>query len=450
MPKTRINCPNCRQPIVADVDQLFDVNVDLSAKQKILSGAFNIIRCPHCGYQGQLATPIVYHDPDKELLLTYVPPEINLPHDEQERVIGGLINQAVNNLPQEKRKGYLFQPKAHLTLQSLVEHVLEADGISREMIEGQQKRLTLLQRIASISDKQARIEVINQEQELIDSEFFAILSRLHEAAEMSGDDDSLKRLEDLQEDLIENTEIGRQIKEQSEEIQAALKSLQEAGRELSREKLLDLVVSAPTETRLSAFVSLARPAMDYTFFQILSDRIDRARSSGRQRLIELRERLLELTSEFDEQVKVRSARSLELLESILKSEDVHNATLQNLPNIDEFFLQIVNQELEAARKRDDQERLRKLQEMVEVLEQASAPPPEVDFLEELLEAPDEQTRRALLEEHQEEVTPRFLEMISGLVVQMQQSNQDEEFINRLQSIVSQVRRFSMRVKLKGS
>jgi hypothetical protein len=450
MPKTRINCPNCRQPIVADVDQLFDVNVDPSAKQKLLSGAFNLVECPHCGYRGQLATPIVYHDPDKELLLTYVPPEINLPHDEQERIIGGLINQAVNNLAQEKRKGYLFQPRAHLTLQSLVEHILEADGISREMIEGQQKRLNLLQRIASMSDKETRVEVIKQEEELIDSEFFALLTRLHEAAEMGGDEESLKRLEDLQEDLMEHTEIGRQVMEQSEEIQAALKSLQEAGRELTREKLLDLVVNAPSDTRLSAFVSLARPAMDYSFFQMLSDRIDRARGAGRQRLIELREKLLELTSEFDEQLKVRSAQSLELLESILKSEDVRNATMQNLPRIDEFFLQIVNQELEASKKRGDEDRMQKLQEVVGVLEQASTPPPEVAFLEELLEAPDEQARRALLEEHQQEVTPRFLEMISGLVVQMQQSNQDEEFVKRLQSIASQVRRFSMQVNLRGS
>lgn len=450
MPKTRINCPNCRQPIVADVDQLFDVNVDPSAKQKLLSGAFNLVECPHCGYRGQLATPIVYHDPDKELLLTYVPPEINLPHDEQERIIGGLINQAVNNLPQEKRKGYLFQPRAHLTLQSLIEHILEADGISREMIEGQQKRLNLLQRIASISDKDARVEVIKQEEQLIDSEFFAILARLHETAEMGGDEESLKRLEDLQADLMEHTEIGRQVKEQSEEIQAALKSLQETGKELTREKLLDLVVNAPTDTRLSAFVSLARPAMDYSFFQTLSDRIDRARGSGRQRLIELREKLLDLTGEFDEQLKARSAQSLELLESILKSEDVRNATMQNLPRIDEFFLQIVNQELDVAQKRGDEERMRKLQEVASVLEQASTPPPEVAFLEELLEAPDEQARRALLEEHQEEVTPRFLEMVSSLVMQMQQSNQDEEFVKRLQMIASQVRRFSMQVNLRGS
>ena len=75
MPKTRINCPNCRQPVTADIDQLFDVNIDPAAKQRLLSGAFNIIQCPHCGFQGQAATPIVYHDPEKELLLTYVPPE---------------------------------------------------------------------------------------------------------------------------------------------------------------------------------------------------------------------------------------------------------------------------------------------------------------------------------------------------------------------------------------
>ncbi len=40
MPKTRVNCPNCRQPITADIEQLFDVNVDPSAKQKMLSGTF--------------------------------------------------------------------------------------------------------------------------------------------------------------------------------------------------------------------------------------------------------------------------------------------------------------------------------------------------------------------------------------------------------------------------
>ena len=52
-----LTCPNCRQPILADVEQLFDVGVDPSAKQRFLSGAVNIVQCPNCGYQGSLATP---------------------------------------------------------------------------------------------------------------------------------------------------------------------------------------------------------------------------------------------------------------------------------------------------------------------------------------------------------------------------------------------------------
>ena len=60
MPKTLVNCPNCKQPIQADIQQLFDVGQDPSAKQSLLSGAYNIVNCPHCGYQGNIATPIVY------------------------------------------------------------------------------------------------------------------------------------------------------------------------------------------------------------------------------------------------------------------------------------------------------------------------------------------------------------------------------------------------------
>jgi hypothetical protein len=354
-------------------------------------------------------------------------------------------------LPQEKRKGYLFQAKEHFTLQGLVEGVLAAEGISKEMIEGQQKRLSLLQRLANITDKDARVEVIKQESDLIDADFFSILSRLHETAQLSGDQESVDRLEDLQADLLDHTDFGQQLKEQSEEIQAALESLQEAGRELTREKLLDIVAKAPTDTRLRALVSLARPGMDYTFFQVLSDRIDRARGSGRQRLVELRERLLELTREFDEQMAARAARTREILDQILKSHDIAEATVQSLPQVDEYFVQILNQELETAQKQNDQARLDRLQQVAQVLQQASAPPPEVALLEELIEAPGDQARRKILEEHRAEITPRFMEMLSGLVVQVEQSdNRDQEFVDRLKSIASQVRRFSMETNLRGS
>jgi len=93
MAKTTVPCPRCRTPIVVEITRLFDMNTDPQAKDKLLSGAANFISCPVCHYEGIYPTPIVYHDPEKELLLTYYPPELNVPVPEQEKVIGPLIKK---------------------------------------------------------------------------------------------------------------------------------------------------------------------------------------------------------------------------------------------------------------------------------------------------------------------------------------------------------------------
>ncbi|MCK4978187.1 MAG: hypothetical protein KAS36_14730, partial [Anaerolineales bacterium] len=365
MPNTSINCPNCRQRIVADVDQLFDVEPDPTAKQKLLSGAFNIIQCPHCGFNGNLATPIVYHDHEKELLLTYVPAEVNLPRDEQERVIGTIINQVVSQLPQEQRKGYLLQPQSFLNMQSMVERILEADGITHEMIEAQQQRLNLLQRLLDVSDD-SLADVAEQEDDLLDAEFFLLLNSLLEASMLGNDQESAQRLGDLQQKLMPITTFGQQVQEQTKEVEAAVESLREAGEELTREKLLDLVITAPNETRLNALVSLARPGMDYEFFSMLSARIDRARGDGRTRLIELREHLLEMTQAVDQQMEARANQAQQLLNSLLQAENIEEAMLQSLPAIDEFFIHELDAALETARKEGDLEKSAKLKGMQDI------------------------------------------------------------------------------------
>ena len=124
MSQTRTACPRCRTPLLAEVEQVVDVAVDPQAKQRLLSGSLNVIECQNCGYSGMLATPLVYHDPEKELLLTYFPPELGLPINEQERVMGPLISQVVNRLPAEKRKAYLLRPQLMLTFETLINRVL--------------------------------------------------------------------------------------------------------------------------------------------------------------------------------------------------------------------------------------------------------------------------------------------------------------------------------------
>src|SRR5512133_629685 len=162
MPQTQIACPRCRQMITANVEQLFDVTQDPQAKQRLLGGVSNMARCPYCGYQGRLATPIVYHDNDKELLLTFFPPELGLPLNEQEKVIGPLIKQVMDRLPPEKRKGYLLKPQANFTYESMLETILNKDGISSEMIKAQQERVTLIEKLIQMTSPDARLELIRQ------------------------------------------------------------------------------------------------------------------------------------------------------------------------------------------------------------------------------------------------------------------------------------------------
>lgn len=446
MPKTSVTCPNCRQPLIADIDQVFDVGVDPTAKQKIISGAYNFIRCTRCGYQGNLSTMIVYHDPSKELLLTFVPAELGLPRNEQERLLGGLINQVVNRLAQEQRKAYLLRPQSTLTMQGLVERILQEDGITREMIQAQQQKLNLIQRLLSTSSSDVRAEIAGQEDKQIDAEFFALISRIAESALAGGDQNSAKQLVALQQELLPITTFGRQLQEQSKEVEAAVASLQEIGENLSRESLLDLVIKAPNELRLQALVGLARPGMDYQFFQMLSERIDRARGDGRARLIDLRETLLKLTQEIDRQQALRRTAAQQLLENILKSPDVEKVLEANLSAVDDFFLQEVNQSLQAAREQGDLDKIGKLQKIVEMIQSLSAAPPEVAFFEELVEAEDDLQRRELLQANQDKLTPEFMSTIGSIATQVDEG-EDQELARLVKEVYRQVLRYSMEINL---
>jgi len=449
MARARINCPNCRQPILADIQQIFDIGEDPGLKARLLSGMFNFVQCPVCGYQGNLASPIVYHDPEKELLLTFIPPELGLPQHEQERIVGSLINQVINRLPAEQRKGYLLRPQAHLTLQSLVERVLEADGITKEMIQAQQKRSELLQRLVTAKDEDVRLEILRQEAALVDGELFSLLSRLLEMASATQDQESAAQLAAVQALLLDHTEVGRSIRQQSQEIREAIQSLQAVGRELTREKLLDMVIDAPNETRLSALVSLARPGMDYQFFQLLSERIDQESGVEKEKLLKLRENLLELTRQIDLQLEARANQARKLLENILASKDVITATQENLDRIDEFFLNALNERLETSRKSGDLEQIGRLQQINGVIQKATAPPPEIQFIEELLDAPDEDSRQSLLEKNENKITDEFLQVLSGLASQIMESQQDPELVERFKAVNRHVLRFSMQANLRG-
>jgi uncharacterized protein YihD (DUF1040 family) len=446
MPQTTTTCPRCRQPVGVEVEQLFDMNTDPRAKQKLLSGAFNRIRCQNCGYEGTLSTPIVYHDPTKELILTYFPPNLGLPVNEQERLIGPLITQVTNKLPPEKRKAYLLRPQTMLTMDTMMDRILEADGVTKTMLQAQQQRLSLLQRLLTMPAEQ-RVEVIRQEDALIDQDFFGLLSRVIEGIISQGDQQAAQQISGLQQDLLQNSTYGSQLQVQAQEAEGAIKALQEAGKNgLTREKLLDIMLESPTDVRLNTLVNVARQGMDYNFFEILSKRIEAAQGEEKQHLEEVRERLLTMTKEIDEVVQEQLSATQGLLNEILKSDNIEETVTQNLENINDLFVQVVQAEFQHAQEQGNLERLEKLQQVITTLQKYSAPPPEIALIEELLEVEDEAGRQKIMEEHIDEMTPEFLQMLANLAYQSDQ--QSPEMAQQLADLHRQVLRHTMKANLK--
>ncbi len=451
MPQTQIACPQCRKAITAQVEQLFDITSDPGAKQRLLGGQVNRARCPFCGYQGNLATPIVYHDNEKEMLLTHFPGELGLPVNEQEKLIGPLITQVMNKLPAEKRKAYLLRPQTFLTYQSLVERVLEADGISKEMLDAQQKRVNVIQSLMQVTSADVRSEIIKQNQALLDETFFALFGRIVESAMASGQQAAAQAMNALQAQLIAETEYGKKLQGQMAEVEAAVKSLQEAGQGLTREKLLDIFLEAPSDARLQALVSMTRRGLDYEFFALLTGRIDQASGEQKTKLDTLRSKLLDFTNQIDQRVEEDLKNAKAFIEELLKQPDLVKATQENLDQFSEPVMQILQAMIREAQQKNDAAQMEKLQQVAGVLQQASAPP-ELAVLEQLL-AMDERDYDSVLAENEVLLTEQFMGLLGGLIGQMDAQPKDKltpedaETFRKVEALYRAALRLSMKKNL---
>lgn len=450
MAQNRISCPRCRQPVMADIEQLYDMNSDPQAKQKILSGAFNLFRCPSCGFEGNYPTYLVYHDPEKELLLTYFPPDLGLPVNEQERIVGPLITRVVDRLPNDKRKAYIFRPQTMLTMQTMLEKILEADGITKEMLDAQQKRMTLLQKLMT-APEDSRLEIVKQEEELVDESLFTLLNRIMEAAMAQNDNQSIKLLSDIQKFLTTNTKFGQELKVQAQAAEKAMKTLQDLSKDggLTREKVLELVIAAESDVEISTYVSLVRSGMDYNFFQLLTQRIEAAKEDEKNRLTALRDKLLDLTARLDKQIKDRLSAASKVFETVLNADDVEKEMEKNLGAVDDFFLEVLKTELQSAEQRNDEARLAKIQKVVDMIQKASAPPPEIELVEKLIEAPDATARQKLFEEHAADITPDFVNLLNTLASQTETQGKQPDLVAKLNETYKAALRFSMEKNLKN-
>jgi len=156
---TAVKCPQCDADYVVQVHAIIDIGQEPELKEQFLRGEINYAECPQCGNGGMLSTPIVYHDPSKELLVSYVPSTLQMGADQREQIVGGLVQAIMNSLPQEERKAYLLQPKTALTMDSLFDTIWEADGVSKEFLQERRAKLQLINDLLAAREDDERLEV---------------------------------------------------------------------------------------------------------------------------------------------------------------------------------------------------------------------------------------------------------------------------------------------------
>jgi len=445
---TQLTCPNCGAPLQANIQQLIDVGQDPSLKGRLLSGSLNRARCSVCGFDGTIATPLVYHDPEHELLLTYIPVEVNMKKDDQERLIGQLINRVMDRLPPEDRKAYLLQPQSVLTMQGLIDRVLEEEGISKEEIEAQQAKMRLFEDLLRVPEEGVA-DFVKEHDEQLDAAFFQLVSLTLQATR---DPRAQEAMAGRLQTLLEESSFGKRLQAQEDELRAATESLQSIPEgKLTRESLLELFVDAPNEERVTALTNLTRPALDYEFFNLLSARIEQAEGDAKARLEGLRSHILEVTEEIDSVQQARAAQAASLLKTLLEAENPQEAVQQALPLIDELFLGTLEANLRVARERGELELSQKLETIHNLIQEQvkASMPAGLQLAQDILGLDSEEERAALLEQRKAEVDDDFLNTLMGSIQRLEAGGQ-QDGAEEVRKLYKQALKIKMKSSMSGA
>ncbi len=408
-------CPACGERFTAPIESVIDVGRDPSLKARFLQGRLNIAQCPRCGSQGAMTAPILYHDPAHEMALILMPQDLHLHNNDQQKLIGDLTNSLLNSLPPEQRKGYLLNPKIFLTMQSLVNTVLQAEGITPEMIERQQAKVQLIDQLLRAPDEESLRKLVKEHDAELDYEFFQVLTAWAQTAHADGRTDVAQALLGLRSLLAEWSSGGRAALAQ---VDASLG----LGETITREELLTRLQAAPSDEEFEELIAAGRSLLDYAFFQGLTAQMEAAGDpESIARLKALRSRILDATARQDEEARTAMKRATDLLNDILKAEDPEVFARQHLAEIDDAFFNVLSvniQRAEAEKRNNVSQALRQVADMVMSLLEEQLPP-EIRLINQLLAAPDQDSARQLLESQRGAVTPQFVTALGQIIAKLE-------------------------------
>ncbi|GAB1420809.1 CpXC domain-containing protein [Anaerolineales bacterium] len=434
-----IQCPSCGQPFQMNIRTVIDTNDDPEAKIRLIEGTLNAQTCPNCGHLARANTPILYHDASHELLLAYVPAELGGSRMDEERIIGDLMNQLTRNIPKEQFKAYMFNPSRALTLKGMIETILNADGITREMLDEQQSRVNLIQQLAQFTDPETLSNYIQENDAKFDEAFMQTLSMMIQRLIQEGHNEAGQRLVMIHGQLMEFSSLGKSLAERRERQEELFKEVAETigalGEDATREDFLRLAVAHhDNQDYIEAMVGLVRPVFDYQFLELLSQKID-ANDDQNIAYLNLRDVLLEAIRVVDEEAEMAMQQTVSFLQAIVNSPDPAAILSANPMLIDQQFLAILQANMQRAQKEQNQplfERLRDVYEIaMDVLQSILSP--QSRLLSQLIEIEDPTELTNAVEANREHFDEEST-MILQNMKQLFQENGETHFLERVERI----------------
>ncbi len=416
-----MTCPNCSTKFQAQVFQLVDVGQVPEMKQALLSGRINVAVCPNCSAGGMLATPLLYHDPAKQFFFSLFPPEVQATPQEQENFIGTFTQFVMRDLPADVPKGYLLTPRRFISLSTMLDTILEGEGISKEALEGQRKRTALLGRLLQADNDQVALQKLADEnKEQLDYEFFLTIAAYIEAAEQDQDEESLRRFTDLRTFLSGYTgiDLDNIAEGESED-------------ELDIDSAVDALLEAD-EAQLPELIAEYRPMLDYTFYEAVTSRVDAAHTAGSteeaERLATRRDLVRETVERMDQEAQQLFEAAAQTLQSVLEADDLRAALVEHREQINEAFLLVVGANAQHAERVGNQAAVDTLNEIArlapEVVQEALSP--EERFIGQLLAAEKPQDATKLLRQNASSINSDFVKRLNELSSEMETAGRKEQ------------------------
>jgi len=242
--------------------------------------------------------------------------------------------------------------------------------------------------------------------------------------------------------LYQKTEYGQRLEAQQLALHKFNREAKKAG-QVSPELLLKHILANRTDLSIvDSLASAATPALNYQFFMLLSEKIEKREKSGvdANELVALRAHLLAVQQSMEEQSRQLMDQAMQTLQTVLSADDLHQAVHDNLSRIDDGFMYVLRASIAQAEERGEEEQAQALVAIYDAIraELDSQMPPEIQLLNQIMTLESDEERRQLLDDEPEMSSPEFLELVEAVAEQAEEGGRQElaEQLNALKAMIA--------------